>query len=151
MASCETAMALNPNNDCAYVCAGLTRMAQGRPSEAVPHFQHSLRLNPRFRPFTKYKYMGLAFLHSGQDDEAIEALNRAIAGSPKDPLANFAMTAALSLTGRVAEARKALQSYMAAGQSTGTTIATMRAGFSWLGPGFERVLEGLRAAGMRES
>ena len=150
LASCETAMDLNPNNDCAYVCAGLANMALGQPNEALPHFRQSLRLNPRFRPFTKYKYMGLAYLHSGQDAEAIDALNRAIAGSPKDPLANFALTSALALTGRVEDAHAALGKSMALAYSERTTIETLRDSYSWMGPGFERVLDGLRLAGMPE-
>ena len=150
LASCDTAIDLNPNNDCAYVCAGLTNMALGKPIEALPHFRQSLRLNPRFRPFTKYKYMGFAYLHSGQDTEAITVLNRAIAGSPKDPISNFALTSALALIGRVEDARVALEKSMTLAYSDRTTIETLRASHSWMGPGFERVLEGLRLAGMPE-
>jgi len=150
MASCETAISLNPNNDCAYVCAGLTKMAMGRPLEALPLFEHSLRLNPRFRPFTKYKYMGLAYLEGGKDAEAIAVLNRAIAGSPNDPIANFALSAALALIGRVDSAQAELEKSMALPYSDRTTIATLRASHSWMGPDFERVLEGLRLAGMAE-
>ncbi|RMD65183.1 MAG: hypothetical protein D6826_00700 [Alphaproteobacteria bacterium] len=150
LASCDVAMDLNPNNDCAYVCAGLTNMALGKPTEALPYFQHSLRLNPRFRPFVKYTYMGLAYLQSGQDVEAIDVLNRAITGSPNDPLANFALTSALALVGRVEEARVALEKSMTQAYSDRTTIETLRASYSWMGPGFERVLEGLRLAGMPE-
>lgn len=150
LASCETAVDLNPNNDCAYVCRGLVYMALGRPTEAIPNFEQPLRLNPRFRTFTKHKYMGLAYLHNAQDAKAIEVLNRAIAGSPNDPLANFALTAALALTGRVAEARDALQKSLALAHSDEATIATMRASHSWMGPGFERVLEGLRITGLPE-
>ncbi len=150
MASCDTAMALNPNNDCAYVCAGLTSMALGKPSEALPHFRQSLRLNPRFRPFTKYKYMGLAYIQSEQDGEAIAVLNRAIAGAPKDPMANFALTAALALSGRAEDARAALDTAVPLAYGDPTTIGTLRASHSWLGPGFERELEGLRLAGLPE-
>lgn len=148
LASCRTAMDINPNNDCAYVCAGLTNMALGKPIEALPHFRHSLRLNPGFRPFTKYKYMGLAHLHGGEDQEAIDALNRAIAGAPKDPMANFALASALALTGRVADARATLEKAMRLAYEDRITIETLRANYSWLGPGFERVLDGLRLAGM---
>ena len=66
-------------------------MAMSQPTEAIPHFQQSLRLNPRFRPFTKYKYMGLAHVQSAQDADAIEALNRALAGAPNDPFAQFVL------------------------------------------------------------
>jgi Flp pilus assembly protein TadD len=141
---------LNPNNDCGYFCAGVTNMALGKAAEALPFFRQSLRLNPRFRPFTKYKYMGLAYLHSGQDAEAITVLNRAIAGSPKDPIANFALTSALALIGRVEDARAALEKSMMLAYSDRTTIETLRASHSWMGPGVERVLEGLRLAGMPE-
>ncbi|WP_290648962.1 winged helix-turn-helix domain-containing tetratricopeptide repeat protein [Aquisalimonas sp.] len=150
LVSCYTAMELNPNNDCAYVCAGLANMALGNPTEALPHFRQSLRLNPRFRPSTKYTYMGLAHLHNGQDLEAITALNRAIAGSPNEPTANFALASALALTGREEEARAALEKSMALAYSDRTTVETLRASHSWMGPGSERVLEGLRLAGMRE-
>ncbi|GGX89033.1 hypothetical protein GCM10007160_15460 [Litchfieldella qijiaojingensis] len=150
LASCNTAMALNPNNDCAYLCGGLTNMALGNPAEALPHFRQSLRLNPRFRPSPKFTYMGLAYLHNGQDTEAITALNRAIADSPDDPTANFALASALALTGRVEEARAALETSMTLAYSDRTTIETLRARHSWMGPGFERVLEGLRLAGMPE-
>jgi Flp pilus assembly protein TadD len=94
--------------------------------------------------------MGFAYLHSGQDAEAITVLNRAIAGSPKDPIANFALTSALALIGRVADARVALEKSMTLAYSDRTTIETLRASHSWMGPGFERVLEGLRLAGMPE-
>jgi TolB-like protein len=149
-ASCQTAMELNPNNDCAYVCAGLTKMAMGRPAEAIPHFQHSLRLNPRFRPFTKYKYMGLAYLQSGQDAEAITVLNRALAGSPNDPFANFTLSSALALSGRIDEARAALRRFNALFDDKTTTIAMLRTRLSWMGPRIDRVLKGLRLAGMPE-
>ncbi|MCL7940577.1 winged helix-turn-helix domain-containing protein [Halomonas sp. ATCH28] len=150
LASCHTAMELNPNNDCAYVCAGLTNMALGKPGEGVPHFRQALRLNPRFRPSSKYTYMGFAYLHDEQDAKAITALNRAIAGSPNDPTANFALAAALALNGREEEARAALEHSMALAYSDRTTIETLRASHSWMGPGFKRVLEGLRLAGMPE-
>jgi len=148
--SCETTRELNPNNDCAYVCAGLANMALGNPAEALPHFRHAIRLNPRFRPFVKYTYMGLAYLHIGQDAKALDVLSRAVTDAPEDPLANFALTSALALSGRTEEARAALEKSMALAHSDRTTIETLRRGHSWMGPGFERVLDGLRLAGMRE-
>lgn len=35
LASCNTAIAINPNNDCAYVCAGLTNMAQAHSDQTT--------------------------------------------------------------------------------------------------------------------
>lgn len=150
MASCETAMGLNPNNDCGYVCAGLTSMALGKADEAVPSFQKSLRLNPRFRPFTKYKYMGHANLHIGEDNEAVALLNKAIAASPNDPTATFALASGLAMLGRNVEARAALDKYVELTGGEQATIESLRARYSWMGPGVERVLDGLRRAGMPE-
>ena len=36
LASCNTALDLNPNNDCAHICASLTNMALGKAVEALP-------------------------------------------------------------------------------------------------------------------
>jgi TolB-like protein/DNA-binding winged helix-turn-helix (wHTH) protein/Tfp pilus assembly protein PilF len=149
-ASCETAIDLNPNNDCSHVCAGLTKMAMGKPTEAIPYFQQSLRLNPRFRPFTKYKYMGLAYVQSGQHTEAIEVLSRALVESPNDPFTHFVLTSALALAGRLDQARSALDDFLTVTDSEQPTIATLRERHSWMGPEFERVLEGLRLSGLPE-
>ena len=94
--------------------------------------------------------MGIAYLQNAQDAEAIEVLNRAIAGAAKDSLANFALSSALALTGRLDDARAALEKSMTLAHGDRTTIGTMRASHAWMGPGFERVLEGLRLAGMPE-
>ena len=150
MVSCDTALDLNPNNDCAHFCAGVTNMALGKAAEALPFFQRSLQLNPRFRPFTKYTYLGLANLHLGQDREAASFLNKAVTSSPNDPTANFALASALAMLGRVDEGRVILAKYMKLANGQRNTIETLRASLSWMGPGFERVLEGLRRAGMPE-
>jgi len=149
-ASCETAMDLNPNNDCAYVCAGLTKMAMGEPAEAIPFFERSLRLNPRFRPFTKYKYMGLAYVQAGQDAKAIEVVNRALANAPNDTFSHLILAAALALSGRVEEARTTLEEALQTAGNGEPTIAKLRENQSWMGPGFDRILEGLRRAGLAQ-
>lgn len=148
MASCETAMALNPNNDCAYVCAALTLMAQGRPLDAVPLFEHSIRLNPRFRTFTKYKFMGVAYIQNGQDEAAIPLINKALALSPKDSFAYFALSAALANSGRIEDARPPLEAALRYSGDAETTIADLRETISWMGPGAERLFDGLALAGL---
>lgn len=110
-----------------------------------------MRLNPRFRPFTKEKYLGLAYIQSGRDDRAIEALNRALATAPMDRFANLALSAALALDGRVDEAREVLRSYEQSTRRPVPTIASMRESVRWMGPKVERMLDGLRRVGMPES
>ncbi len=150
MAACETAIDLNPNMDCGHVCAGLVHMANGQPEKAVPFFQYALKLNPRFRPFTKEKYLGVAYLQSGRYDQAILALNRALAKAPKDTFANLALTAALALNGKIPEARETLQRYVRSTKKDPPSIMSLRRSLGWMGPNMERMLEGLRNVGVSE-
>lgn len=150
MVACETAIELNPNMDCGYVCAGLVHMARDEPELAVPPLLYALKLNPLFRPFTKEKYLGLAYMQSGRNDLAIEALNRALAMAPRDTFANLSLAAALALNGRMPEAREALHSFT---QNTGKelpTISSLRPTLEWMGPQIERMLGALRNVGVAE-
>ena len=125
-------------------------MALGKTVEALPFFQQSLRLNPRFKPFIKYTYLGIANLHLGQYGKAVTSLNKAIADFPNDPTVNFALASALAMRGRVDEARIVFAKYVKLARGQRNTVEKLRARYSWMGPGFERVLEGLRRAGMLE-
>jgi tetratricopeptide (TPR) repeat protein len=90
-------------------------------------------------------------------DQAIELARRATAINPNNPYSHLALVAALALSDRGAEAREALQRYLAL-PSSGTlkTIAEYTAHQTSLGgdPRFvemnERMYDGLRKAGMQE-
>jgi TolB-like protein/DNA-binding winged helix-turn-helix (wHTH) protein/Tfp pilus assembly protein PilF len=150
MEACRTAIDLNPNMDCGHVCAGLVHMANGEPRKAIPYFKHALELNPRFRPFTKEKYLGFAYIQSGQDDLAIAALNRALAKARADRFANLALVSALALDGQETAARDALKRHHKQSGSELPTLASLRERIAWLGPDVERMLSGLRIAGISE-
>ena len=150
MAACETSMDLNPNLDCGWVCAGLVHMARGNPEKAVPYIEYALRLNPMFRPSSKHRYLGIAYLQSRQDEAAIKALSRALAGAPDDYLANVALPAALAMNGDLPEARAALTRWLELSEKAPPTLTELREKLSWLGPGVERIVEGLRAAGIED-
>lgn len=148
MPACDTAMDLYPNMDCGYVCAGLVHLALDEPDKAIPFFQYALELNPRFRPFTKEKYLGLAYIQTGQDDLAVAALERALALVPNDTFANLAMTSALALGGRSDMARQILDQHF---QSTGKprpSLTALQSDLTWMGPRTTRMLDGLRKAGL---
>ena len=90
-------------------------------------------------------------------DQAIESARRAIAINPNNPFAHLALVAALALTDHNAEAREALQRYLALPSSAPLkTIAAWKTHPSEQGtdPRFvemnERALDGLRKAGMPE-
>lgn len=148
MTACRTAIDLNPNMDCGHVCAGLVHMAMGEPERAVPYFKFALELNPRFRPFTKEKYLGLAYIQSGRFDLAIAALNRALATAPRDEFANLAVSAALALDGQTEAAERALARHLQRNGGERPTLEALRKSLAWLGPGIERMLSGLQRAGL---
>ena len=151
MTACETALDLNPNMDCGHVCAGLVHLAKGEPEKAIPYFQYALKLNPLFRPHTKEKFRGLAYIQSGRDELAIEALNRAVARAPKDMFANVALAAALVLRGRMSEAREVLDHYARESKHTTPTLSSLRDTLGWMGPQVERMLMALGKAGVPEA
>lgn len=150
MSACRTAIDLNPNMDCGHVCAGLVHMSLGEPGKAVPYFKHALELNPRFRPFTKQKYLGLAYIQTGDNDPAISALNRALAGDPHDGFANLAMSAALALDNQIDAAQGVLSRHFRRTGARRPTLAELKENLGWLGPGVERMLSGLQRAGLSE-
>ncbi len=150
MSACHTAIDLNPNMDCGHVCAGLVHMSLGEPKKAIPYFKYALELNPRFRPFTKEKYLGLAYIQIGESDLAISALNRALAGAPHDGFANLAMSAALALDHQIDAARGVLSRHFDRAGGRRPTLAVLRENLGWLGPGVERMLSGLQRAGLSE-
>ena len=123
----------------------------GEPEKAIPYFKYALELNPRFRPFTKEKYLGLAYIQSNQDDLAIAALNRALAKAEGDAFANLALISALTLNGEDVAAKKAFDRYRELSNSNMPTLENLRRNISWLGPETERLLDGLRDAGLKEN
>ncbi|CUK01990.1 Transcriptional activator CadC [Ruegeria denitrificans] len=148
MPACRTAMDLNPNLDCGYVCAGLVHMASDEPEKAIPYFEYALELNPRFRPFTKEKYLGLAHIQSNQNDLAIAALERALATAPQDSFANLAMASALALDGRVEAASELLDRYFSGTGASRPSVESLRSSLGWMGAGTEDMLRGLSEAGL---
>ena len=97
----------------------------------------------------------VAYLALQQDDQAIESARRAIAGNPNFGPPHGILAAALALTGHEAEARDALQRRMAL--SPTKSIAALKASARTttsadprVGAFFDRLIEGLRKAGMPE-
>ncbi|HMB75282.1 MAG TPA: tetratricopeptide repeat protein, partial [Kiloniellaceae bacterium] len=92
----------------------------------------------------------LAYIQSGQTDLAIAALNSALAKVPGDGFANLALISALALDGQEAAARETLERLLDHAASSPPALASLRKSTSWLGPGSERLISGLRIAGLSE-
>jgi adenylate cyclase len=154
----ERALALDPSNVYAVAELGYDYQFLGQFDKSVEYFDKAVRASP-YDP-------ALAFWYGGQIssvfalkryDQAIELARKTIAINPNIPWPHAFLVAALALTGHGAEAREALQRYLALPSSGPLkTIAAWKAhNLSFGGdPRYveqnERMYDGLRKAGMPE-
>jgi adenylate cyclase len=102
----EKAMTLEPNSADILHWHAAILFYSARVDESIPLFRQALRLNP-MPPNVYYRHFAAALRHSGQYDEAIALLKKAIASEPNDLIACFALTSTFEMAGRMEEARAA--------------------------------------------
>jgi DNA-binding winged helix-turn-helix (wHTH) protein/tetratricopeptide (TPR) repeat protein len=128
---------------------GYDRLMMGQPDEALAEFLEANRLSPDSQLRWSWQQgIGLIYLMQKQDQKAIEWLSRAALEAPNAGFPVAYLASAYALVGREPEAREALNHYLklwpnTTSKSFGPTIGT--AAFS---SNMERVLEGLRLAGL---
>jgi adenylate cyclase len=155
----ERALALDPSNEDAAASVGMDYTMLGRFDKSLEYFDQAILGSPR-DPSLAYWYGGKAWANFGlkRYDQAIDMARQAIAIKPNyNQFSHVFLVAALALTGQEAQAREALQSYLAL-PSTGPrkTIAAWKAYWSAQGgdpsrvESNERACDGLRKAGMPE-
>ena len=76
----------------------------GKPEEAIPVFQKSIRLNP-FGPSFLYRDFGAALWSAGRFEEAVSALKKAIELAPNNIGAHINLAVTYNMMGREKEAR----------------------------------------------
>jgi len=101
----ERAVALNPSAPLARHFLACVLEFSGRPSEALPHLDAILRLDPRYR----FRSLALAdqslcHLLLGNLDEAISTAEAAVRAHPGNVRARQRLVAALSLAGQAERA-----------------------------------------------
>jgi tetratricopeptide (TPR) repeat protein len=155
----ERALILDPSNVNPAAELGWDHLFTGHFEKSIESFDKAILGSP-YDPYLLFWYGGKAIANFGlkRYDQAIDWVRQAIAINPNyvQPF-HVALVAALALTGQDAKAREALQRYLAL-PSTGPlkTIAAWKAYFSSQGGDpprvemNERVLDGLRKAGMPE-
>jgi adenylate cyclase len=156
VAEFERALALDPSFADADVGLGWVHLRLGEFDKSVESFDKAIRMSPYDRGLP-YWYGGKAAANFGlkRYDQAIDLARRAIAINPNIANMHLNLVAALALTDHDAEAREALQRYLAL-PSTGPlkTIAACKAYLEsqhWLPREVgERTYDGLRKAGMPE-
>ena len=102
----ETGIALDRNHTVAFRNLGLTLMQMGKPEEAIPYIEKSIRLSPH-DPYivANYASLGQCHLLLGHLDQAIELLRKARAANPRSFGIHLSLAGALSLRGDLDGAR----------------------------------------------
>ena len=155
----ERALALEPSNVTAAASLAFDHLGFGEFDKSLEYFDKAILASP-YDSGLAYWYGGKAVANFGLKnyDQAIDWARRAIAVKPNYiQFAHATLVAALASSGHDAEAREALQRYLAL-PSTGPlkTIAAWKAYYSAQGGGpprietNERTYDGLRKAGMPE-
>src|SRR5665213_2296855 len=130
---------------------GYDKLMLGRTDEALAEFFEADRLAPHSRlRWTWQQGMGLAYLMGGEDQKAIEWLARAALDAPNagNPVALLA--SAYALVGREQEAREALVHHLKLWPNATLKTFEPSTGTAAFDSKMQRVLEGLRLAGLPE-
>jgi len=149
-------MALNPGEPTAYRELGLNKLYLGETSEAADWFRRADNVAPRdLERWTWLQGLGRALMQMGEDAQAVEVLRLALDSNPNHRRCKALLAAAQALAGDIGGAK--LQMAEFAGLDPGLTarrFARERSSVPleavsqvYLSQN-ERILEGLRLAGM---
>jgi adenylate cyclase len=157
IAELERALALDPNFAEAYGNLGHTQVDIGQYQKAIEFFDKAIRLSPQNQQLA-FWYGGKAVAYFGLHSSTIRRSNggrRSVAINPNFSSTLAILAAALALTGHEAEARDAEQ--RRAALSKIKNVALLNKAFApppsadpRTRATFDRIIEGLRKAGMPE-
>jgi DNA-binding winged helix-turn-helix (wHTH) protein/tetratricopeptide (TPR) repeat protein len=130
---------------------GYDKLMMGQSSEALPEFFEADRLEPNSRLRWSWEQgIGLVYLMEGQDQKAIEWLARATLEAPNGGNPTAYLASAYALVGREQEAHEALAHYLKLWPNTTLQTFKPSIGTAAFNSNMQRVLEGLRLAGLPE-
>jgi len=138
-----------PNYPILHKEIGYDKLMLGQLDEALAEFFEADRVAPNSRLRWSWDQgIGLIYLMQGQDQKAIEQLSRAALEAPNagHPVAYLA--SAYALVGREQQARDALDHHMKLWPKTTLSNFEPLVGTAAFNNRMERVLEGLRLAGL---
>ena len=149
--TCSEAARSFPNYPFLHKEIGYNRMMLGQLDEALAEFLEADRIAPDSRMRWSWNQgIGLIYLMQGQDQKAIDQLSRAALEAPNAGHPAAYLASAYALVGREQEAREALDHYMKLWPNTALNNFGPMVGTAAFNSKMERVLEGLRLAGLPE-
>jgi DNA-binding winged helix-turn-helix (wHTH) protein/Flp pilus assembly protein TadD len=130
---------------------GYNKLMLGQFDEALAEFLEADRIAPDSRMRWSWNQgIGLIYLMQGQDQKAIDQLSRAALEAPNAGHPAAYLASAYALVGREQEARDALDHYMKLWPKTALNNFGPMVGTAAFNSKMERVLKGLRLAGLPE-
>ena len=150
---CERALELDPNLANAHGQLGAAKVQLGQAEDTEAHVLNALRLNPHDTLAYQWcSIAGRAKLYLGKEEQAIAWLRRSIEINRNYPISHFFLAAALARLGRLPEARSEARTGLTVNPTF--TISRFRASAPTDNPtaaaGLERIIDGLRKAGVPE-
>ena len=108
-------------------------------------------MTTRHNAFLRRYFIGMVHIFDGQPAKAVAVLKKGLAEFPTHAGLNYSLVSALALSGRDAEANKALAAYnnMKSARNL-NKIEQIRDRLAYLSPNIGKLAEGLRRAGMPE-
>ena len=156
IAKCEHALELDRNLAYAHAYIGIGKVFIGRAEETESHIAEALRLSPRdTMAYVWFAIGGTAKRHLGLWEEAVAWFRRSIEANRNFPESHFELAAALTQLGRLDGARSAIRAGLVLDPNF--SVSRARAFFTAESsdPKYlartERILEGMRKAGMPKS
>jgi adenylate cyclase len=150
VAEAERALATTPNLALAHHVLGAALIFSGRPQEGLTALQRSIRLDPRHsRLAVRLHHVAIGLYFCRDYEAAIEAAKLTIRAYPEFPNTYRWLAAALGQTGRIEEAKEALEKAITIAPAAFDMYVRRRV--PWQRPeDYAHMLEGLRKAGMPE-
>jgi DNA-binding SARP family transcriptional activator/TolB-like protein len=144
----QQTLELNPSYAPAYAEIGQLIGLSGNFEEGLQHIQYAFRLSPRDPGAALWSlFAGQIAIEQGKDREAIDWLERAVALSPRNSMAQAFLAAAYALAGQESEAAAHVaEVHKVAPSLTGEAIVKRMAGASHGTHQRERLMQGIRAA-----
>jgi adenylate cyclase len=150
LAEAERALATTPNLALAHHMLGAALIFSGRPKEGLAALERSIRLDPRHpRSAVRLHHVAIGLYFCRDYEAAIEAAKRTIRAYPEFPNTYRWLAAALGQTGRIEEAKEALEKAITIAPAAFDMYVRRRV--PWQRPkDHAHMLQGLRKAGMPE-
>jgi len=152
----ERTLDFNPSSVVAHYILSAMHLYVGEPEKTIEIAERGKRLSPRDpQLYAFYSFLGRGNFMLGRNEPAIAFLRQAVTLNPEHAQSKLHLAAVLGSSGQEVAARAMLKEYFKHDSGKSRTIAQYKHELRTTNPkyvaNFERLIEGLRRAGMAEN